>query len=50
MRPCPEDLPEFGKEFEKIWQEYFEPAPDKPVTVNGVMAAYLPSSKGLCAF
>jgi alcohol oxidase len=41
MRPHPEDLPEFGKEFEKIWRQYFEPAPDKPVIVTGIMAAYL---------
>ncbi len=50
MRPYPEDLPEFGKEFEKVWQEYFEPAPDKPVIVAGLMAAYLHQSMGLCTF
>ncbi|KAM6500141.1 GMC oxidoreductase domain containing protein [Amanita muscaria] len=56
MRPHPEELHGFGKEFEAVWKDYYEPAPDKPVVVAGITAVYsgresLPASeKFLTAF
>ncbi|KIL67122.1 GMC oxidoreductase [Amanita muscaria Koide BX008] len=41
MRPSPDELHEFGKEFEAVWREYFEPAPDKPVIVTGPLTGYV---------
>ncbi|KAF8328022.1 GMC oxidoreductase-domain-containing protein [Amanita rubescens] len=38
MRPVLEDLKELGPEFESRWQEFFVPAPDKPVVALAMLA------------
>ncbi|KAF8627739.1 hypothetical protein AX15_004265 [Amanita polypyramis BW_CC] len=55
MRPSPEELHELGPEFNRLWQEYFIPAPDKPVALLGVFGgapgmAYDDSKKFIKAF
>jgi alcohol oxidase len=46
MRPHPEELHDFGKEFEAVWKDYYEPAPDKPVVVASLFAVYYFSCLG----
>ncbi|KAF8622855.1 hypothetical protein AX15_006699 [Amanita polypyramis BW_CC] len=38
MRPGPEELHELGPDFNRVWQEYFVPARDKPVVLLEVLA------------
>ncbi|KIL67110.1 GMC oxidoreductase [Amanita muscaria Koide BX008] len=40
MRPHRSELPELGEEFQTLWQEHFESAPDKPVLVACLFMAY----------
>ncbi|KAM6500140.1 hypothetical protein JOM56_003154 [Amanita muscaria] len=40
MRPHRSELPELGEEFQTLWQEHFESAPDKPVLVACLFIAY----------
>lgn len=34
VRPGPEDLKELGQEFESAWNEFYAPAPDKPLIIT----------------
>ena len=40
MRPVLEDLKELGPEFESRWQDFFVPAPDKPVLALVMLAGH----------
>ncbi|KAM0750414.1 alcohol oxidase [Meredithblackwellia eburnea MCA 4105] len=40
-RPNEQELAEMGPDFQKVWKEYFENAPDKPVMFGGVVSSFL---------
>ena len=40
MRPDLEDLKDLGPEFKSRWQEFFVPAPDKPLLALGMLAGF----------
>lgn len=40
-RPTPEHVKKMSPEFQKVWQEYFEPAKDKPVVIGACVSALL---------
>ncbi|KAG8691277.1 hypothetical protein FRC11_005358 [Ceratobasidium sp. 423] len=41
LRPTPKELEEMGPAFAKVWKNYFEPNPDKPVMLQAVVAGWL---------
>jgi len=46
VRPGPEDLKELGQEFENAWNEFYAPAPDKPLIITCPIAGMIqPSSE-----
>ncbi|KAF8604555.1 alcohol oxidase [Ceratobasidium sp. AG-I] len=41
LRPTAAELQTIGPAFNKVWKEYFEPAPDKPVGIQFMIHAFL---------
>ncbi|CAE6487126.1 unnamed protein product [Rhizoctonia solani] len=41
LRPTPKEIEEMGPAFAKVWKNYFEPNPDKPVMLQAVVAGWL---------
>ena len=41
MRPGLEDLQLLGPEFDSTWENFFVPAPDKPVLALAIVAGYI---------
>lgn len=48
IRPLKKDLDIIGEAFRKRWQEYYAPAPDKPVLWLGMVALYAWRSSPSC--